>query len=87
LELEQLEQPEPLPDPPDLEESPVLRCAKTDICFCRSSLLHSGHSGLVLPMTRASNSLPQERQIKSNNGIGFSPGSTKKIIMPPFYQG
>ena len=69
MELEQLEHPEPPLDPLDEEESPLLRCAKTDICFCRSLLWHSGHFGLLFPMTRASNSLPQERQIKSNKGI------------------
>jgi len=73
LELEQPEHPEPLCDPPAPEESPLHRCAKTDICFCRSGLWHSGHFGLLLPMTSASNSLPQERQIKSNIGICFLP--------------
>jgi hypothetical protein len=75
LELEQLEQPEPLAEPPEEEESPLLLWAKTDICFCRSSLWHFGHFGLLLPITRASNSVPQERQIKSNKGICFSPKS------------
>jgi len=71
LELEQLEQPEPLLEPPDEEVPLPLRCAKIDICFSRFSLWHSGHRGLLLPMTSASNSLPQERQIKSNKGIYF----------------
>jgi len=87
LELEQLEQPELLPELPDEEDSPLLRCAKTDICFCSFSLLHSGHRGLLLPMTRASNSLPQERQTKSNKGINFSPNYIKKFIMTAAYQG
>jgi hypothetical protein len=73
LELEQLEQPELPPDPPDEDDSPLLLCAKTDICFCRSSLWQQGHFGLLLPMTSASNSLPQARQIKSNKGICFLP--------------
>jgi hypothetical protein len=87
LELEQLEQPELLPELPDEEDSPLLRCAKTDICFCSFSLLHSGHRGLLLPMTRASNSLPQERQTKSNKGIRFSPNYIKNLIMTAPYQG
>jgi len=77
LELEQLEQPEPLLEPPDEVEPPLLRCANTDICFSRSSLLHSGHCGLLLPITSASNSLPQARQIKSNRGIRSSPITLK----------
>jgi hypothetical protein len=72
LELEQLEHPDPLPEPSE-EEFPLLRWAKTDICFSRSSLWHFGHFGLLRPMTSASNSLPQERQIKSNKGICVSP--------------
>jgi hypothetical protein len=80
FELEQPEQFEPLPAP----ESPLLLWAKTDICFSRSSLPHSGHSGLLLPMTRVSNSLPQARQIKSYNGILFSPGSKKKLLWHSF---
>jgi hypothetical protein len=75
LELEQLEHPEPLPDPPDEEELPLLRWAKTDICFSRSSLWHFGHFGLLLPITSVSNSSPQERQTKSNKGICISPSS------------
>ena len=72
-ELEQLEHPDPLPELPDEEESPPLRWAKTDICFLRSSLLQSGQLGFLLPMTSVSNSLPQERQIKSNKGICYTP--------------
>ncbi|MGW8161171.1 MAG: hypothetical protein ACWGN1_02880 [Desulfobulbales bacterium] len=73
LELEQPEHPDPLVDPPADEESPPRRCAKTDICFCRSSLWHLGHLGLLLPMTKISNFSPQERQIKSNKGIILLP--------------
>ena len=57
----------------DEEESLLERWAKTDICFCKSSLWHSGQRGLLLPITRVSNSLPQARQIKSNNGIYCTP--------------
>jgi hypothetical protein len=45
------------------------RTAKEDICFSRSVDLHAGHCGLSLPKTRVSNSLPQDLQIKSNNGM------------------
>jgi hypothetical protein len=83
LELEQLEHPEPLLELSDEEVRPALRCAKTDICFSRSSLWHLGHFGLLLPMTRASNSLPQERQIKSNKGICFF-SHFKKIMTGAF---
>jgi hypothetical protein len=60
------EEPSPvLPPPPDLK-------AKVDICFVRSSLSQLGQYGLSLPKTRASNSLPQELQIKSYKGMARS---------------
>jgi len=74
LELEHPPHPPPLlPELPDEDELPPLLWAKTDICLTRSLLLQSGHVGLLLPMTRASNSLPQERQTKSNNGMKHTP--------------
>ena len=80
--LEQPAQFEPPPAPPDMPESPPLLWAKTDICFCSSSLPHCGQLGLSDPMTRVSNSLPQERQTKSYSGIFSSPGSNTKTAHP-----
>lgn len=48
------------PGPSDLETNPHL-----DICLARSSLSHSGHWGVKLPMTRVSKSLPQALHLYS----------------------
>jgi len=48
------------PGPWDLETKPHL-----DICLSSVWLLHAGHSGLKLPMTRVSKFLPQSLHLYS----------------------